>query len=113
MAKEQRSWTEQHATLSDKSARKEFGLTQEEIEHGIRQGKLQYKLNDMHGNPWYRLFRDEVEKYARSKHGKRRVNESKLKKELSDVTKELRSLKRKTNALEKEKIKLTTALEKY
>ena len=40
-------WSEKGATLSDKSARKEFGLTQEEIVEAIRGGKLQYRENNM------------------------------------------------------------------
>lgn len=35
------------AALSDKPARKEFGLTQEEIVEAIRGGKLQYRENNM------------------------------------------------------------------
>ena len=33
-------WTQQGATFSDKSARQEFGLTQQEIIAAIRAGKL-------------------------------------------------------------------------
>jgi hypothetical protein len=34
-------WTSKRATLSDKSARQEFGLTQQEIVAAIRMGKSQ------------------------------------------------------------------------
>ena len=47
--------------MSDKSARQEFGLTQQEIIAAIRTGKLQYRESSMHGYPWFRLFRHEVE----------------------------------------------------
>jgi len=33
------AWTQKGATLSDTSARKEFGMTQEEIIEGIKAGK--------------------------------------------------------------------------
>lgn len=46
-----RIWAKPGATMSDKSARKEFGLTQEEIYAGMRAGKLRYRENSMHGNP--------------------------------------------------------------
>ena len=49
------------ATFSDKSARQEFGLTQQEIVAAIRAGKLPCQQNSMHGNPWFRLLRHEVE----------------------------------------------------
>ena len=38
-------WTQKGATLSDKSARKEFGLSQEEIIKAIKSKKLQYREN--------------------------------------------------------------------
>jgi hypothetical protein len=38
-------WKQQGATLSDKSARQEFGLTQEEIFAAMRAGKLQFQQN--------------------------------------------------------------------
>lgn len=37
----QTNWNQPGAALSDKSARKEFGLTQNEILKGVRDGKLQ------------------------------------------------------------------------
>ena len=36
-------WSRKGATLSDKSARQEFGLTQQEIIAAIRVGKLQFR----------------------------------------------------------------------
>ncbi len=54
-------WTRKGATLSDKSARQEFGLTQQEIFAAMRAGKLQFREASMHGNPWFRLLRQEVE----------------------------------------------------
>jgi hypothetical protein len=54
-------WVRNGATLSDKTARKEFGLTQDEIVEAIRAGKLHYREASMHGNPWLRLLRREVE----------------------------------------------------
>jgi len=62
-------WSSRGATLSDKSARQEFGLTQQEIVAAIRAGKLQYRENNMHGNPWFRLLRHEVEALVREKGG--------------------------------------------
>ena len=59
----------QGATLSDKSARQEFGLTQQEIFAAIRAGKLQFRESNMHGNPWFRLLRHEVEALVKQKSG--------------------------------------------
>jgi hypothetical protein len=46
-------WAQKGATLSDKSARQEFGLTQQEIFAAIRAGKLQFRESNMHGNPGF------------------------------------------------------------
>ena len=64
------SWSEKGATLSDKSARTEFGLTQEEIFAAMRAGKLQFQQNSMHGNPWFRFLRHEVEALVKEKTAK-------------------------------------------
>src|SRR5229473_1154754 len=62
-------WSRKGATLSDKSARQDFGLTQQELIAAIRVGKLQFRESNMHGNPWYRLLRHEVESLVREKSG--------------------------------------------
>lgn len=59
--------------MSDKNARKEFGLTQDEMYDAIDAGKLQYRQSCMHGNPWLRLLWGEVGALARSSHGDRHV----------------------------------------
>ena len=45
-------WQRKGATLSDKTARKELGLTQDDIVRAIRAGKLHYRLNSVYGNPF-------------------------------------------------------------
>jgi hypothetical protein len=62
-------WTQKGAALSDKSARQEFGLTQQEILAAMRAGKLQFREGNMHGNPWFRLLRHEVEALVGKKGG--------------------------------------------
>lgn len=63
------AWHTKGGTLSDKSARKEFGITQEEIIDAIRDGKLQYRTNTMYGNPYLKLIRSEVEAFVDEKYG--------------------------------------------
>lgn len=46
---------------ANKTARKEFGLTQDDIVAAIDAGQLQYRVGVIHGNPWLRLLRREVE----------------------------------------------------
>ena len=76
-------WSRKGATFSDKSARQEFGLTQQEIIAAIRAGKLQFQQNSMHGNPWFRLLRHEVEALVNEKCGKDGLHKKKLQKELA------------------------------
>src|SRR5437867_11542642 len=85
-------WSRKGATLSDKSARQEFGLTQQEIIAAIRAGKLQFRESNMHGNPWYRLLRHEVEAVVRDKSGQDHLTKSKLQKELAARSTEARNL---------------------
>lgn len=61
MYEDDSGWTRKGATLSDKTARKEFDLTQQEIVEASREGKLQFRENHIHGNPYLRLLRHEVE----------------------------------------------------
>jgi hypothetical protein len=106
-----RIWSQQGATLSDKSARQEFGLTQQEIIAAIRAGKLQYRQSSMHGNPWFRLLRNEVEALVREKSGPDQLHKKKLEKELADINKETRKLKTRLTAIERRRAELMQELD--
>ena len=67
----QEEWSRKGATLSDKTARKEFGLTQDEIVAAIDAGRLQYRVGVIHGNPWLRLLRREIEEVMDSTYSDR------------------------------------------
>ena len=62
-------WTQKGATLSHKTAQKEFGLSFDEIIEGINAGKLQYRENNIYGSPFLRLIRSEVEALVDEKYG--------------------------------------------
>jgi len=104
-------WTQKGATLSDKSARKEFGITQDKIIDAIKFGKLQYRQNYIHGNPYFRLLRTEVESLAKELFGEDHSKNKKLQNELSQVNKEIRKLKKQMKTLEERKIGLLKILE--
>ena len=104
-------WTRKGATLSDKSARQEFGLTQQEIIAAIRAGKLQFRESNMHGNPWFRLLRHEVEALVTEKSGQGHLHKKKLQKELTDIKKETRKLKTQLATLERRRAVLEKELE--
>lgn len=58
-------WSRKGATLSDKSARKEFGLTQQEIIEAIQSGKLQFRESNMHGKPQHVAVHSERQTISR------------------------------------------------
>ena len=68
-------WQRKGATLSDKTARKEYGLTRDEIYQAVEAGRLQYRQNSTHGNPFLRLLRREVEELVKKKNGGKYLNE--------------------------------------
>src|SRR5258708_1603822 len=103
-------WQRKGATLSDKTARQEFGLTQDEIYDAIDAGTLQYRQAAMHGYPWLRLLRREVEALARTRHGDRYVNERQDRAELALVNREIRRLRAELAALEERRSKLSSGL---
>ena len=100
------NWTKKEATLSDKTARKEFGLTQDQIIDAIKRGDLQYGQNHIHGNPYFRLLWTEVESLSKELFGNDFLKNQKLKNKLSQINREINSLKRKIKILEKTKAKL-------
>src|SRR5258707_10822082 len=103
-------WQRKGATLSDKTARQEFGLTQDEIYDAIEAGTLQYRRAYMHGNPWLRLLRREVEALAKSRHGDRYVREQQDKAELARVNREIRRLRSELAELEERRSALSYRL---
>ena len=94
-------WQRKGATLSDTSARKEFGLTQDEIVLAIRAGTLQYRHGAMHGNPYLRLLRREVETLVRNRRGADYLKDQQVRAELARIDRELRRLKTEVADLEK------------
>jgi len=107
---EDSEWQRKAATLSHKTAQKEFGLTWEEIVRAIRTGKLQYREHSMYGNPWLRLLRREVEALVKEKHGDRYLKDQQAKTELAHINRELRRLKTQIAKLEERKSKLAAGL---
>lgn len=105
------AWFKKGATLSDKSARKEFGLTQEEIIEAIKDGKLQYRTNYVFENPYLKLLRSEVEAFVDKKYGGNYLKKKKIKKELAEINKELKMLKAQVVSLEQRKAALQSSLD--
>ncbi len=105
-------WSEPGATLSDKSARTEYGITQNEIHAGMKNGSLHFKVNYVFDNPYLKLIRKEVECLVRNKFGKNYVKVMKLKHDLTQTNRELNKTKRQLNLLEKKKNEIQSILKK-
>ncbi|MFC1835340.1 hypothetical protein ACFL2Q_11490 [Thermodesulfobacteriota bacterium] len=103
-------WSRKGSTLSDKSARKEFGLTQEEVIQAINDGKLQYRENSIRGNPFLRLLRHEVEALVEERHGSDYLKRKRFTKELSEVNRDIKRLKAEIASLETRKKELQEML---
>ena len=108
----QTGWTEKGATLTEKTAQKEYGLTAAEILEAINTGKLQYREISMYGNPALRLLRQEVEALVGEKQGSDYLKKMQFEKELAGVNKTLNSLKSQARLLEKRKAELLELLDK-
>jgi hypothetical protein len=103
-------WTEQGATLSDKAAMQKYGLSREELYAAMRAGKLQYREQSMHGNPWFRLLRREVEALVAAKRGDAGLEAQKRAAEIAEIDKRLRAIKREAANLERRRAELSGML---
>ena len=96
-------WNRKGATLSDKTARKEYRIDQDFIVKGIKAGKLEYREGAIWGNPYLRLLRSQLEKYITEELGADRLSTSKNQKELRMIKREMTNLKKKLNELQARK----------
>ncbi len=88
-------WNMPGETLSHKNACKEFDLEEGEIIKAMRNGKLQYRENYAHGNPYFRLLRKEVIALAKEIHGENVLELKGIEYEIKKTTTEINSHKRK------------------
>ena len=97
--------------LSDKTARREFGLTQDEIVAAIDAGRLQCRVGVIHGNPWLRLLRREVEELMDTTLNDRDHRQRRARAELARVDRDLKKRRAEVAALEEHRAKLLADLE--
>lgn len=102
-------WNRKGATLSDVTAKKEYGVDRDFIVEGIRVGKLEYREGAIWGNPYLRLLRRQLEQYIAEELGADRLSSAKnqielrkVKKEMTDLKKRLRELQTRRTELEKQ-----------
>ena len=107
----QEEWSQKGATLSDKTVRKEFGLTQDEIVTAIDAGQLQCRVGVIHGNPWLRLLRREVEELMDSTYNDRDHRRRRARAELTRVNRDLKKVQAEVAVLEEQRAMLVADLE--
>ena len=93
-------WNRKGATLSEATAKKEYGVDRDFIVKGIRAGKLEYREGAIWGNPYLRLLRCQLERYIAEELGADRLSSSNNQTELRKIKKEMADLKKRLNELQ-------------
>ena len=99
-------WNRKGATLSDATAKKEYGIDRDFIVEGIRAGKLEYREGAVWGNPFLRVLRSQLEQYIAEELGQGYLAKGKKEAELRKIGKEITSLKKRLNELKARKTEL-------
>ena len=93
-------WNRKGATLSDVTAKTEFGVSREFIVKGIRSGHLEHREGAVWGNPYLRVLRSQLEKYIVEELGGDYLMKVKNQTELRAIKKEITDLKKRLNDLQ-------------
>ena len=99
-------WNHKGATLSEKTAKKEYGVDRDFIVKGIRAGKLEYREGAIWGNPYLRLLRSQLEKYISEELGHEHLSSTKKQTELRNIKTEINRLKKRLKELEARRLQL-------
>ena len=105
-------WNRKGATLSDVTAKKEYGVDRDFIVKGIRAGKLEYREAVIWGNPYLRLLRSQLEQYIAEELGKDRLSSAKKQTELRQTKKEIANLKKRLNERQARRMELEKQMRK-
>jgi hypothetical protein len=103
-------WNRKGATLSDVTAQKEYGVSDDFIVKGIESGKLEWRDGAIWGNPYLRILRSQLEHYIAGELGSEYLASQKSQTELRAVKKEIAGLKQKLAALEARRAALECAI---
>lgn len=99
-------WIKKGATLSDVTAKKEYGVDQDFILKGIQAGKIEYREGSIWGNPCLRILRSQLEQYIAEELGEDFVSTAKKQTELRKIRKEINTLKKRLKELDARKAEL-------
>lgn len=99
-------WNSKGATLSDVTARKEYGVSRDFIVSGIRKGNLEYREGVIWGNPYLKLLRSQLEKFIEEELGSSRLASQQNETELRNIRKEIAKLTKQLKKLEARKVEI-------
>ena len=99
-------WNRKGASLSDATAKKEYGVDRDFIVKGIRAGKLEYRQGVIWGNPYLKLLRNQLERYIAEELGENRLSSGKNQTELRKIKREIATLKKRLKTLEARRTEL-------
>ena len=99
-------WNRKGASISDKTAKKEYGVDREFIINGIRAGKLEYQEGSVWGNPYIKILRSQLELYIAEELGTDYLSDRVKQTELLKIKKEMTSLKIRLKELEARRLEL-------
>ncbi len=105
-------WNRKGATLSELTAKKEYGVEHEFIVKGIRAGKLEYQEGAIWGNPYLKILRGQLEDFITEELGADYLNQVRTKSELLAIKKEIAVLKKRVNELQVRKALIESGNEK-
>jgi len=105
-------WNRKGATLSNVTAKAEYGVDWDFIVKGIEAQRLEYREGAMWGNPYLKILRGQLEKYIAQELGEDYLVKVKAQTELRRIKKEISDLKKKLNALQDRKNDLEESLKK-
>jgi len=99
-------WTRKGASLSDTTAKKEYGVDRDFILKGIRADKLEYQEGNVWGSPYLKLLRRQLEQYISEELGATYLSTRKSKEEQRKIKREIVTLKNRLKKLEAQKTEL-------
>ena len=100
-------WNRKGATLSDVTAKAEYGVSRDFIVKGIQTGTLEYREGSIWGNPYLRVLRSQLEQYIAEELGEDYLLRVKNHTELRRVKKEISDLQKRLVALQERKNEVT------
>ncbi len=105
-------WNRKGATLSDVTAKAEYGVDRNLIIKGIETGKLEYRDGVIWGNPYLRILRRQLEEYIADELGTEYLRQKKNESELRKIKNEISGLKKKLKVLQMRKMEFEESINK-